>query len=193
MNYKLYDLECVICNTPFKGGRGGKFCSKPCRREHNRRRYIPNGYANSKPFYLVHKKTGEPVIEFSSVRKCIEWYNENHIDSLSVDGGRTTVFGAINRLGKFRGYTLIRKDTYTKELALQLLAKRKSTFGKKMPPRDSRKLTNEQVISIYKDDREHLTIANDYGVSRPLVNKIQLGKAYTDVTGGLPRNRYYLK
>jgi hypothetical protein len=47
------------------------------------------------------------------------------------------------------------------------------------------KLTEEQVLSIRKDNRTNIEIANDYGVGRQTIYKIKIGKSWVCLTNNL--------
>lgn len=50
------------------------------------------------------------------------------------------------------------------------------------------KLTDEQIISIYKDSRRQKDIASDYGICQQHVSDIKTGKKRVDVTKNLVYN-----
>lgn len=58
---------------------------------------------------------------------------------------------------------------------------------KRQKLRKQRKITGEQAIAIYSDGRTCKAIADDFGVSRDLVEKIKNGSAWSDVTGAQKR------
>ncbi len=51
-----------------------------------------------------------------------------------------------------------------------------------LPESRRRKLTNEQIINIYKSSGSYAQIARDYGISDVMVRNIKLGKCWSDVT-----------
>lgn len=127
--------------------------------------YIETFNANSGKEALAQEAD---LIRTYNLHSGTRWLNQN------IAGGTTT------ELQRARW-----NDPEYRQRQCASMRKPKSAIGRenqKAAAQRRRKLTGEQVKSIFHDQRSSLTLKDEYGVSHTLINRIRKAQAYEHIT-----------
>lgn len=181
---KPVDIICKDCGVKFQWYAGTLRCST-CLTILKNSRYENKDVYDKTPLTIINSK-GNAIGEVKSNKELIAWFDQHTvINSESVGNNRYSGIKAELRekpIMKSICYWFMLSDKYSKELAEELINTKKVRVLKNPYDKLSEKEI-ETILAIYNEKGLQKDVALKYGVSRPKVNQIKIGRLYSYVTG----------